>query len=31
MTLQPLTSDPIPPKIDYPNSDGNPISDNTEQ
>ncbi|MFM7601852.1 MAG: Uma2 family endonuclease [Pseudanabaena sp.] len=31
MTLQPLTQEAIAPEIDYPDSDGNPISDNTEQ
>ncbi len=34
MTLQPLISEPIAPnilEIDYPDSDGNPMSDNTEQ
>jgi Uma2 family endonuclease len=31
MTLQPLTSQEIAPEIDYPDSDGNPMSDNTEQ
>lgn len=32
MTLQPLTSEAaIAPEIDYPDSDGNPMSDNTEQ
>jgi Uma2 family endonuclease len=31
MTPQPLTSDAIVPEIDYPDSDGNPMSDNTEQ
>ncbi len=31
MTLQPLTHEAIAPEIDYPDSDGNPMSDNTEQ
>ncbi|GBO54373.1 hypothetical protein APA_2321 [Pseudanabaena sp. lw0831] len=35
MTLQPLTSEAIAPELepesDYPDSDGNPMSDNTEQ
>ena len=31
MTLQTLTSQEIAPEIDYPDSDGNPMSDNTEQ
>ena len=35
MTLQPLTSEAIAPdifpEIDYPDSDGNPMADNTEQ
>ncbi len=32
MTLQPLTSEEeIAPEIDYPDSDGNPMADNTEQ
>ena len=31
MTLQPLTQEAIAPEIDYPDSDGNPMSDNTEQ
>lgn len=31
MTLQPLTYEAIAPEIDYPDSDGNPMSDNTEQ
>jgi Uma2 family endonuclease len=31
MTLQSLTSEAIAPEIDYPDSDGNPMSDNTEQ
>jgi len=31
MTLQTLTSQEIAPEIDYPDSDGNPMADNTEQ
>jgi hypothetical protein len=32
MTLQPLISEEaIAPEIDYPDSDGNPMADNTEQ
>ena len=31
MTLQPLTYEAIAPEIDYPDSDGNPMADNTEQ
>ncbi len=31
MTLQTLTDQAIAPKIDYPDNDGNPLSDNTEQ
>ncbi len=31
MTLQTLTDQAIAPEIDYPDNDGNPMSDNTEQ
>jgi Uma2 family endonuclease len=31
MTLQSLTPEAIVPEIDYPDSDGNPMADNTEQ
>jgi Uma2 family endonuclease len=31
MTLQPLTYEAIAPEIDYPDSDGNPMAENTEQ